>query len=235
MRAARRKREEESEDESQYSDVEDSDSNSGKKKRKRERKTRNESSLSVLTTKFLELLNSSPNGTVDLNETVDVLSVQKRRIYDITNVLEGIGYIQKFTKNKIKLIDQANEAGLDQQLADLKREMDELERKDSSYEQKIKEVEDELNRIMADPQMLEFAYITEEDVKFLMNYNKLRTPYVLIEASENTKVDYYAPKSKDAGLKHARAKNGGKVDKEDYQIVLQSNKELNIYIASDKQ
>lgn len=235
MRTARRKRDEESDDESHYSDAEDSISDSGKKKRKRERKTRNESSLSVLTTKFLELLNKSPNGTVDLNETVDILNVQKRRIYDITNVLEGIGYIQKFTKNKIKLIDQQNESGLDQQLTELRREMDDLERKDQTYEQKIKEVEEELNKIMNDPEMLEYAYITEDDVKFLMNYNKLRTPYVLIEASENTKVDYYAPKGKDVNVKQPKTKNSKQVDKEDYQIVLQSNKELNIYIASDKQ
>lgn len=31
-----------------------------------------------------------------------VLNVQKRRIYDITNVLEGIGLIQKECKNNIK-------------------------------------------------------------------------------------------------------------------------------------
>ncbi len=42
---------------------------------------------------------------MDLNEAVEILGVQKRRIYDITNVLEGIGYIKKFTKNKVKLID----------------------------------------------------------------------------------------------------------------------------------
>ena len=30
------------------------------------------------------------------------LAVQKRRIYDITNVLEGIGLIQKYKKNKIR-------------------------------------------------------------------------------------------------------------------------------------
>ena len=28
--------------------------------------------------------------------------MQKRRIYDITNVLEGIGLIEKYKKNKIK-------------------------------------------------------------------------------------------------------------------------------------
>ena len=30
------------------------------------------------------------------------LDVQKRRIYDITNVLEGIGLIAKYKKNKIR-------------------------------------------------------------------------------------------------------------------------------------
>ena len=59
----------------------------------------------MLTTKFLELLKESNDGTVDLNMAVKILDVQKRRIYDITNVLEGIGYIKKFQKNKIKLID----------------------------------------------------------------------------------------------------------------------------------
>lgn len=31
-----------------------------------------------------------------------IVQVQKRRIYDITNVLEGIGLIEKTTKNHIR-------------------------------------------------------------------------------------------------------------------------------------
>lgn len=38
-----------------------------------------------------------------LSQAADVLEVkQKRRIYDITNVLEGIGLIEKESKNSIK-------------------------------------------------------------------------------------------------------------------------------------
>ena len=86
-----------SEDESSHDD----ESGNDLKKHKNSKKTRNESSLSVLTNKFLELLAKSINKTIDLNEAVNHLQVQKRRIYDITNVLEGIGYIKKFTKNII--------------------------------------------------------------------------------------------------------------------------------------
>ena len=37
-----------------------------------------------------------------MNEAVDKLAVQKRRIYDITNVLEGINLIKKGGKNHIR-------------------------------------------------------------------------------------------------------------------------------------
>lgn len=44
---------------------------------------------------------SSTSGSIDLNEAADRLKVQKRRIYDITNVMEGIGMIAKRSKNVI--------------------------------------------------------------------------------------------------------------------------------------
>ena len=65
-------------------------------------KTRYETSLGLLTKKFVSLFHSSSSGTVDLNKASESLAVQKRRIYDITNVLEGIGLVEK--KSKVKSI-----------------------------------------------------------------------------------------------------------------------------------
>lgn len=39
---------------------------------------------------------------MDLNRAAEALEVQKRRIYDITNVLEGIQLIRKKSKNNIQ-------------------------------------------------------------------------------------------------------------------------------------
>lgn len=61
-----------------------------------------DTSLGLLTKKFVALLKSSPNGVLDLNIAAEQLSVQKRRIYDITNVLEGIGILEKRSKNNIQ-------------------------------------------------------------------------------------------------------------------------------------
>lgn len=65
-------------------------------------RTRYDTSLGLLTKKFVGLLQSSPDGVVDLNVASDCLDVQKRRIYDITNVLEGIGILEKKSKNNIQ-------------------------------------------------------------------------------------------------------------------------------------
>lgn len=59
-------------------------------------------SLSRLTKKFLEMVQKAPDGVVDLNSTADSLQVKKRRLYDITNVMEGIGLVEKRSKNKIQ-------------------------------------------------------------------------------------------------------------------------------------
>lgn len=84
--------------------------------------SRFEKSLGLLTTKFVNLLQKSTGGVLDLKvvrksptfvlfadwfcvykQAADLLAVrQKRRIYDITNVLEGIGLIEKKSKNSIQ-------------------------------------------------------------------------------------------------------------------------------------
>ena len=79
--------------------------------------------MGLLTTKFVNLLQKSTGGVLDLKvvsviklsahcgfnlalfdkQAADLLAVrQKRRIYDITNVLEGIGLIEKKSKNSIQ-------------------------------------------------------------------------------------------------------------------------------------
>lgn len=69
---------------------------------KRERRDRKENGLVTLTHKFISILKQAPEQTLDLNQAVSLLKVKKRRIYDITNVLEGIGLIEKGGKNYIR-------------------------------------------------------------------------------------------------------------------------------------
>jgi E2F/DP family winged-helix DNA-binding domain len=57
--------------------------------------SRYDTSLGLLTKKFIDLLEATENGIIDLNVASVQLNVQKRRIYDVVNVLEGIGILEK--------------------------------------------------------------------------------------------------------------------------------------------
>jgi hypothetical protein len=81
--------------------------------------SRYDSSLGLLTKKFVLMLRSAPESTIDLNKAARDLGVQKRRIYDITNVLEGIGLLVKEGKNNVSWngnpdnsLSRASELGL---------------------------------------------------------------------------------------------------------------------------
>ncbi|KTF93029.1 hypothetical protein cypCar_00032730 [Cyprinus carpio] len=77
-------------------------------------KTRYDTSLGFLTKKFCQLLAQSTDGVLDLNKAAIVLNVQKRRLYDITNVLEGVCLIKKKSKNNIQWLGSSlpSEGGL---------------------------------------------------------------------------------------------------------------------------
>ena len=60
------------------------------KKREKKLKNRKENSLSELTKKFLQILLEEKKDILNLKEEViPKIKVKKRRIYDITNVLQG--------------------------------------------------------------------------------------------------------------------------------------------------
>ena len=84
---------------------------------------------------------------IDLNEAVKLLKVQKRRIYDITNVLEGIGYIQKFAKNTIKLIDQHSDEGLDTKIEGQKQSLQTLIQDENQLDCDIGDLQVQLNAL----------------------------------------------------------------------------------------
>ncbi|KAF7659077.1 hypothetical protein LDENG_00003540 [Lucifuga dentata] len=64
---------------------------------------RSEKSLGLLAKRFLCLLQEAQSGILNLKEASMILDVrQKRRIYDITNVLEGIGVLVKISKNIVQ-------------------------------------------------------------------------------------------------------------------------------------
>uniref|UniRef100_A0A7N8XKW4 E2F transcription factor 5 n=1 Tax=Mastacembelus armatus TaxID=205130 RepID=A0A7N8XKW4_9TELE len=113
--------------------------------------SRHEKSLGLLTMKFVSLLQEAKDGVLDLKVAADSLAVkQKRRIYDITNVLEGVGLIEKKNKNIIQwrgkntgsqtqeMVEQAK--ALKAQISELEVQEKELDSQKAWLEENIKHI-----------------------------------------------------------------------------------------------
>lgn len=139
--------------------------------------TRYDTSLGLLTKKFTQLLETSPDGVVDLNKASETLKVQKRRIYDITNVLEGIGILEKKSKNNIQWCGDRKGGHT---YTKLKKEMRMLEDRENHLDQLISCAENELRKLGND----RYGYITYQDLRSIEKYENKTV--MAIKAPPNT-------------------------------------------------
>ncbi|XP_026883815.2 transcription factor E2F5 [Electrophorus electricus] len=130
--------------------------------------SRHEKSLGLLTIKFVTLLQESENGVLDLKVAADTLAVrQKRRIYDITNVLEGIGLIEKKTKNTIQWKGESSGCQpqeILEQVELLKAQISELERQEKELDIQKEFLQQSNKHLKEDPNSIRYSYVTHEDI-----------------------------------------------------------------------
>jgi len=180
--------------------------------------SRADTSLSVLTKKFLEFLLQQPQRQVDLNVAVSSLGYAKRRLYDVTNVLEGVGVVEKTTKNTVRWavpveaeqrqdsrpVERQRPAPVKHQtrsLAPDKSSVQHAEHQKQKLEEKLQNInqeEYELSEIIRQ-QEIELKHLTEDAIKQRYAYvssSDLRSAQGLddkillcIKAPEGTKIE----------------------------------------------
>ncbi|XP_073145252.1 transcription factor E2FB-like [Henckelia pumila] len=130
---------------------------------------RYDSSLGLLTKKFINLFKNAEDGILDLNKAAGTLEVQKRRIYDITNVLEGIGLIEKKIKNRIqwKGVDVSRPGEVDESLSGLQEDIENLNVEEHRLDDRIREMQEKLTSLSEDANNQKWLFVTEEDIKNL--------------------------------------------------------------------
>ncbi|KAF7232119.1 hypothetical protein EG68_10011 [Paragonimus skrjabini miyazakii] len=156
---------------------------------------RHEKSLGLLTEKFVQLLKEAPDGILDLKMAADYLAVrQKRRIYDITNVLEGIGLIEKRTKNSIQWKGGSaatNGPDIQARLDELQAEVEYLDNLEKKVDEHRSKVLQSLKNVQEDLDNLQYAYVTHQD---LINIFQDRTMLV-IRAPPGTRLEAPVPEN----------------------------------------
>jgi len=172
---------------------------------------RYDSSLGLLTKKFVALIQGAPEGVLDLNQAATALGVQKRRIYDITNVLEGIGLIEKRSKNNIqwKGMGVTGSANIQQELDTLKDQVKVSAAHERWLDDAIAQLQNSLRKLAEDESSSEYAYITHDDVRNLASF--ANNTVIAIKAPSGTTLEVPDP---DEGMDYPRRR---------YQIYLKSS------------
>ncbi|XP_040917464.1 transcription factor E2F2 isoform X2 [Toxotes jaculatrix] len=171
-------------------------------------RTRYDTSLGLLTKKFVGLIAESPDGVLDLNWATEVLEVQKRRIYDITNVLEGVQLIRKKSKNNIQwLVGDVFEggAGGGEKTCALRKELGDLERAERSLDELIHSSTTQLKQLTEYKDNQRLGYVTYQDIRSI---GSLRDQTVIaVKAPAETKLE--VPDTAGGSLQiYLKSKNG---------------------------
>ena len=152
-----------------------------------------ENSLGKLTKDFINYIKTEGRKSININDLVNKLGVKKRRIYDITNVLQGIEYLQKSGKNEIiwtKTITNKSKAKKKPSLIKKnnnnkqKLNKEELEKEKKELDDDIEKFKAEFNSIAKKGEFEEYGYITLDDIKKL-SINK-KVDLVVIKATKGT-------------------------------------------------
>lgn len=163
--------------------------------------SRYDSSLGMLTKKFLNLIEDTEDGILDLNKAADLLKVQKRRIYDITNVLEGVGVIEKKSKNNIQWKANAPLGNAENQveLEGMQQDIELLEEEARILDEHVQAVSEALKRMSEDPCNQERLYITDEDLTSLPCF--ANDSIFAVKAPPGTTLEVPDPEENGSGVK----------------------------------
>jgi transcription factor E2F3 len=147
-----------------------------------------ENTLSLLTKRFIRLIKSKENFILDINEATVELGVQKRRIYDITNVLEGIGYIEKLHKNKMRWIGGTMDIEMTKEIADLDEHIQAFAERNKQLDEDIFLISQKLMHETEDKKYLN--YLVEDDLREIMdNLEEKPASMLVVLATEGTTIE----------------------------------------------
>ncbi|KAF8091343.1 hypothetical protein N665_0447s0003 [Sinapis alba] len=183
---------------------------------------RYDSSLGLLTKKFVNLIKQAEDGMLDLNKAAETLEVQKRRIYDITNVLEGIDLIEKPFKNRIlwKGVDASRPDDVDTDVSVLQAEIENLNLEEQALDNQIRETEERLRYLSENKKNQKWLFVTEEDIKSLPGFQN--QTLIAVKAPHGTTLE--VPDPDEAGDYPQRR----------YMIILRSTMgPIDVYLVSE--
>ena len=202
--------------------------NENQNQKLKKKRLRQENSLGELTKNFIDCVKSKGLEQININEIVKKLKVKKRRIYDITNVLEGIGYIKKLGKNQIKWIKtdflKENTISNNEDSNKINYFL-ELQKENEKLDLFLNEINLEFEKLSEKQETKQYSYVTYDDLKNLAENNNNKM--IAIKAPLDTSIEIIDSKN----IKDIK-ENINNIFNDDKEILDDLQKENQIFMES---
>ena len=206
--------------------------------------TKQDNTLGKLTKSFLQYIKEKGSINININDLVKDLSVKKRRIYDITNVLQGMGYIVKEGKNEISWTNYKNqnkiksdislEENIKANYSKLKDEFDDLEKEENKLDNELNNYKQEFDSLSKKHDFPKYGYITFKDILNLSKNDNL--DFMIIKAQKGTVINVIDDdESKKAFDKIKKQMENGKILKNEKLLSTLENKHHIFFTNKDEQ
>ena len=209
-----------------------------------------DNSLAQLTQNFLNYIKNKGRINISINELVKDLNVKKRRIYDITNVLQGIGYLEKKGKNEILWIKDSNSITIPNftssskdeitsenyisNYTELKKELGDLKKQKSTIEDNLNKYREEFKLISQKNEFPKYGYITFDDITDLSINDKVN--FMIVKAPKGTLINVIDDdESKKAYNKIKTQMENGKIKKDEKLLSTLENLHHIFFTSQDKE
>ncbi|EAY18694.1 hypothetical protein TVAG_062990 [Trichomonas vaginalis G3] len=113
--------------------------------------------LVSLTKGFISMLACSSTGEIDLVEAEAALGTSKRRLYDVANVLAGVGLVERCGKSKVRWVG-------DLSTVDSGTNQASLIEKEAEIDKMIEHVDKCLNDLSSSELFQNYAWVSDKDV-----------------------------------------------------------------------
>ncbi|KAG7466658.1 transcription factor E2F6-like [Solea senegalensis] len=163
-------------------------------------------SWTTLTRRFLEMLQTAPDGSLDVWNAAESLQTCKQRVSDLTNILVSFKLLQRDASNTVKWTGKVPISSLLQNREQkIQRELKKLKQVEDTLDGLIKSCAQQLFDMTDDVDSSASAYVTHHDISQLRVLQE--QTLVIIRAPEETKLEVPAP-TEDSVQIHLKAGRG---------------------------
>lgn len=154
-----------------------------------------DSNLHELTQFILEELSKNHPKALSIEELAAGFNINKRTVYYVTNVMMGLGFVEKSGVGKIVWADSNIDCYLSEDNSEeinpkLVNKNEDLINKKKVLEEEIRKEEEEMAKIGSQNKILDHSFIVKEDVLDIQNEDENKVNF-LVRSPKGTLVDVF--------------------------------------------